>query len=431
MLLLATSSLTFGGAKPIDDHAAAAAAATGATTTGLRKTVRKLRSEQKSSTNGALMEQSYGFSQTKAKVLEQQRKAKGMVPETAKAPKTNQSKEPQRILKKSKTSKDKNMKKKDKKKRRKKKKTKSSPPPQETATIEDVLIAAPASKSQEDVEEEIRVEVLDSSPSGRRNLQEDEAEDISVTVGCAVSYCNLIFIPPAELPNSVSCYVCVITLIMDAGTGIDVDEEATAIIELIDTGVFAADLDFVVAFAGGTASPSASPTPTTALPDSPSSAPSGAASEIPFQSYALETDVVHNVLVAAPNTKSIVEVALEIEIEAENVLQENNIYLQSEVCGEGISVNVRQFCVILDCASIFILPAVTPDFVTCKNCTIVLDVLLIPDRTPSLVDAKNILKTNINDGTFTKDLEFLVVLAGASDLTYVPTASPTTPSSIP
>ena len=222
---------------------------------------------------------------------------------------------------------------------------------------------------------------------------------------------------------------------MDGGTGIDVDEEAIAIIGLIDTGVFAADLDFVVAFAGGIASPSASPTPTTALPDSPSSAPSGAASEIPFQSYALETDVVHNVLVAAPNTKSIVEVALEIEIEAENVLQENNIYLQSEVCGEGISVNVRQFCVILDCASIFILPAVTPDFVTCNNCTIVLDVLLIPGRTPSLVDAKNILTTNINDGTFTKDLEFLVVLAGASDLTYVPTAeptaSPTAPSSIP
>ena len=66
LLLLATSSLTFGNAKLRDEHAAAAA--TGATTTGLRKTVRKLRSE-KSSTNGALMEQSYGFSQTKAKVL--------------------------------------------------------------------------------------------------------------------------------------------------------------------------------------------------------------------------------------------------------------------------------------------------------------------------------------------------------------------------
>ena len=228
VLLLAISSLTFGDAKPHDDHAAAAAAAaaTGATTTGLRKTVRKLRSEQKSSTNGALMEQSYGFSQTKAKVLEQQRKAKGMVPEKAKAPKTNQSKEPQRILKKSKTSKDKNVKKKDKKKRRKKKKTKSSPPPQETATIEDVLIAAPSSKSQEDGEEEIRGAVLDSSSSGRRNLQEDEAEDISVNVGCAVSSCNLIFIPPAEISNFVSCYVCVITLIVDGGTGIDVDEEA-------------------------------------------------------------------------------------------------------------------------------------------------------------------------------------------------------------
>jgi hypothetical protein len=302
---------------------------------------------------------------------------------------------------------------------------------QQIATIEDVLIAAPTSKSQEDVEEEIRGAVLDSSPSGRRNLQEDEAEDISVTVGCTVSYCTLIFIPPADISNFASCYVCVITLIVDGGTGIDVDEEAIAITELIGTGVFTADLDFIVTFAGGIASPSASPTPTTALPDSPSSAPSGAASEIPFQSYALETDVVHNVLVAAPNTKSIVEVALEIEIEAENVLQENNIYLQSEVCGEGISVNVRQFCVILDCASIFILPAVTPDYVTCRNCTIVLDVLLIPGRTPSLVDAKNILTTNINDGTFTKDLEFLVVLAGASDLTYVPTAEPTAPPTAP
>jgi hypothetical protein len=77
LLLLATSSsLTFGDVQPHNDHAAAAAA-TVATTTGLRKTVQKLKSES-SSRKDAWMEQSYEFSQTKANVLEQHRKAKVM-----------------------------------------------------------------------------------------------------------------------------------------------------------------------------------------------------------------------------------------------------------------------------------------------------------------------------------------------------------------
>jgi hypothetical protein len=81
VLLLATSSLTFGDVEPHDDHGAVAGAAatTGATTTGLRKTVRKLKSE-KSSKNNTSLEQSYEFMRTKAMALEKvkapQRQAK-------------------------------------------------------------------------------------------------------------------------------------------------------------------------------------------------------------------------------------------------------------------------------------------------------------------------------------------------------------------
>ena len=40
--------------------------------------------------------------------------------------------------------------------------------------------------------------------------------------------------------------MCVITLIANGGTGIDIDAQAIATTGLIDTGVVTADLDFVV-----------------------------------------------------------------------------------------------------------------------------------------------------------------------------------------
>ena len=56
--------------------------------------------------------------------------------------------------------------------------------------------------------------------------------------------------------------MCVITLIANGGTGIDIDAQAIATTGLIDTGVFTADLVFVVVFAvedDSTYVPTASP----------------------------------------------------------------------------------------------------------------------------------------------------------------------------
>jgi hypothetical protein len=326
VLLLATSSLTFGDVQPNINHAAAAAAA------GLRQTVRKLKSEN-SPKDDASMEQLYEFSQTKAKVLEQHMKAKAMAPETN----TNQSIEAKLNKKKSKTSKGKNMTKKDKKKKKK---------------------SGSGSISLNPI----------GTPSGGPSL-EPTAEPTTYTPSYTDSLAPSV-IPESQIPES------------------QVPESQVP----------------------------ESQVPESQVPES----------QVPDQSFALECGGVFNVLVAAPDIKSIGEVESEIRTETINVLQENNVVLSPEFCGNGVLVESWN-CVISDCDSVFIPPAVTPDFVICYTCSISL-LLSVKNGYDFdyLREAENIVIMNVEDGTFTKDLKFVAVLAGASDFTYVPTAEPTT-----
>jgi hypothetical protein len=317
VLLLATLSLTFGDVRHDVDHAAATTYATTTTTNdssltsrrrtiGLRKTAQRGSSvRQLKSSKGSSFGSSFQFSVQKPKKAAPVQVAKTTVApvqvvETTVAPVIGVvAAETAATKSDKKSSKDKN--KKGDKSGKKSKNSKSSSS-LGTATVENILVAAPDSESTQDVEAALGAEALNAITSRRRNLESVQSADgVTVTTDCVKqTTCDLIFESPdtAPAPDFVTCYVCVITINTEAGSGIDAAAEADIIAGLIEDGSFTEGLNIIVVFVGApdftyvptsvptaapiatpTATPTASPTasPTSSPTTNPSATPTGSA----------------------------------------------------------------------------------------------------------------------------------------------------------
>jgi hypothetical protein len=257
VLLLATSSLTFGDVLVQHDVAAAAAAdadADGSLASVVRSSLR---------------------------LLKPSKAGKGGSSPTGKASKNNKAaKKDNKAAKKNNKA--------AKKASKASKKTKA-PAPIEEVTIDSVILAAPADLLPEDLERNLANAALAAITGGRRrNLitVTDPDTGLTVEVECVAEDCVALFVNGGAAPDGAICYVCEITLLAE---GLDLVAAQALIVAEINNGDITEGTSVITIFdppaVDATFAPTPAPTQAPTLPPTlpPTQAPTLAPTPAPTQ----------------------------------------------------------------------------------------------------------------------------------------------------
>ena len=150
------------------------------------------------------------------------------------------------------------------------------------------------------------------------------------------------------------------------------------------------------------------------------------------------------VLVAAPPGKSKDEIEQELtaqvvatlglkrrrERQLQQHLQQRKLEVEEIIVDGDTTTTIKTVATVIECQEIFIPPAQQPPNVaTCYRTMITITINSSDPLNDSqlVVDGYRVeLDTAVVEGTFTADLDYIVVEEGSTDLTGVPTTSPTT-----